>query len=101
MLTVGANGVVEKKAIEEVRIGDRVLSYNEETEQTEVKTVTQTFTSSHEEVVKIKHSGEQTITSSVGHRYFTERGWVAVENLRAGDILQLVNGETVEYMGII
>ncbi len=72
-----------------------MLSYNEQTGETEIKTVTQTFTSSHTELVKITHSGGQTITSSLGHRYFTQRGWIGAEDLRAGDILQLVNGETV------
>jgi hypothetical protein len=35
------------------------------------------------------------MTSSYGHPYYTERGWVASENLRAGDILRTVNGERV------
>ncbi|MDE7182766.1 MAG: InlB B-repeat-containing protein [Clostridia bacterium] len=95
VLAVKANGAVEKVAIEDIKVGDRVMSYNEATGSTEVKAVTQTFTSTHEEVVKVTHSGGQTITSSVGHRYYTQRGWIGAEDLRAGDILQLVNGDTV------
>ncbi len=95
VLAVKANGAIDKVAIENIKVGDRVMSYNEATGMTEVKTVTQTFTSTHEEVVKVTHSGGQTITSSVGHRYYTQRGWIGAEDLRAGDILQLVNGETV------
>lgn len=96
VLTVGVGGKVVKKAIEDVKVGDRVMSYNEETGNTEVKTVTATFTSEHEETVKVKDVNGQEIVSSLGHNYYTQnRGWIAAENLRAGDILQTVKGETV------
>jgi intein/homing endonuclease len=86
---------VLKKAIEDIKVGDRVVTYNEETGMTEVKVVTQTFTSTHSEVIKVGQSNGEVITSSYGHPYYTERGWVASENLRAGDILRTVNGERV------
>lgn len=71
------------------------MSYNEETGQTEVNPVTETYVSDHEETVKVKHSGGQELTCSVGHRFYTNRGWISAEDLRAGDILQLVNGDKV------
>lgn len=95
VLTVTAAGKIEKKAIEDIKVGDLVISYNEETGQTEVKPVTETYVSGHEETVKVKHSGGQELTCSVGHRFFTARGWISAEDLRAGEILQLVNGEKV------
>ena len=95
VLVVGANGILMTKNIEDIKVGDRVMTYNEETGYNEVKTVLETYKSEHTELVSVTTTDGQTIKSSLGHRYFTNRGWISAENLRAGDILQNVNGEQV------
>jgi intein/homing endonuclease len=95
VLAVGLNGELQVKAIENIKVGDVVVSYNEITGKIENKLVTQTFASSHTQLVNVTTANGQTISSSIGHPYYTQRGWIAAENLRAGDVLQLVNGEFV------
>jgi hypothetical protein len=90
-----ADGILMAKPIEKIQVGDIVPSYNEFTQTNEFKIVTETFQNEHNEVVKVKRSDNQTITSSVGHPYFTQRGWVDADNLRAGDVLRSLNGEKV------
>ena len=47
------NGGMVLKNIEDIRVGDKVYSYNEFTKQTEIQTVTETFRSVHTELVKV------------------------------------------------
>ena len=92
---VAVNGVAVFKKIEDIRLGDKVYSYNEFTNLTEIQEVTQIFRSVHTELVKVTTSDGQTISSSLEHPYYTNRGWIQADKLRAGDILQTVNGERV------
>lgn len=71
------------------------MTYNEEAGYNEVKTVLETYTSKHSELISVTTNKGEMIKSSLGHQYFTNRGWISAENLRAGDILQNVNGEQV------
>ena len=98
VLTVVLNGTIQKKAIEDVIVGDRVVSYNESTGKNEVKSVLQIFNSQHKELVNIQTNNGETI-SSVEHPYYVNRNntwsWISAKNLRVGDILVAVNGQKV------
>ena len=89
-----ATGVV---AIENIKAGDMVYSYNELTRMTEIRPVTQVFRSVHTELTHVQTVDGQTISSSIDHAYFVmnRNAWIPANNLRAGDILLTVNGKKV------
>ena len=83
------------KAIEEILAGDLVLSWDEETGEVKARPVLKTYVNETEELVHIRTAVEE-IVSTPGHRFYSPvRGWTSAIDLRAGDILVLVNGEYV------
>lgn len=88
------------KPIEEIEVGDKVLSENELTGEVAVKTVTETYVNETEELVHIGVNGE-TISATPSHPFYVDKlGWTLARSLRAGDVLVLSNGElvTVEFV---
>ncbi len=83
------------KAIENVRPGDTVKSYNQITGKIENKRVIQTFENETDEIVTVAIDDGQEIRSTPGHKFYANNRWIAAEDLRAGDILVSVNGEKV------
>jgi hypothetical protein len=83
------------KAIEDIRVGDVVRSYNERTGQVENKRVLQTFENKTSELTTVSTSDGQIITATPGHKFYANGAWVSAEDLRAGDVLVNVNGQKV------
>ncbi len=83
------------KPIEEIEVGDKVLSENEMTGEVAVKTVTETYVNETDELVHIGVNGE-TISATPSHPFYVDKlGWTLARSLRAGDVLVLSNGELV------
>ena len=83
------------KPIEEIRKGDWVWSVAPETGDPELKQVEDVFVNETDEIVHVRY-GDTEIDATPNHPfYIPDRGWVSAVNLRAGDRLQLVNGEYV------
>ena len=83
------------KPIEEVRKGDWVWSTNPASGELEEKRVEEVFVNETDEIVHVRY-GDTEIDATPTHPFYTpDRGWVSAVNLRAGDRLQLVNGEYV------
>jgi hypothetical protein len=89
------HGVV---AIEEIKAGDQVLSFNEVTNQTEYKTVAQTYVRDSEIVLSITFAGEaEPVGATPNHPFYTrihkardslsgdDGEWIPAQDLRAGD----------------
>ena len=92
LLTKPADGM---KPIEEIRKGDWVWSVVPETGDPELKQVEDVFVNETDEIVHVRY-GDTEIDATPTHPFYTpDRGWVSAVNLRAGDRLQLVNGEYV------
>ena len=88
------------KPIEEIEVGDKVLSENELTGEVSVKTVTETYINETDELVHIGVNGE-TISATPSHPFYVDKlGWTLARSLKAGDVLVLSNGElvTVEWV---
>lgn len=88
------------KPIEEIQVGDRVLSEDETTGEVSVKTVTETYVNETDELVHIGVNGE-TISATPSHPFYVDKlGWTLARSLKAGDVLVLSNGElvTVEWV---
>lgn len=74
-----------EKPIKDLRPGDKVLSYNEETNQAEFKKVVASkLTSPSREVLKIKYNGREVVCTP-DHKFLTQRGWVEAQFLNTKD----------------
>ena len=82
-------------AIEDIQAGDLVWAWDEETGDTALKEVVETYVNSTSELVHVFVDGEEIVTTPSHPFYSPVKGWTAAVHLRAGDILQLVNGEYV------
>ena len=82
-------------AIETVKSGDKVWATNPETGETVLKEVVQTFRNEASELIHVTVNGEEIVCTNEHPFYVPVKGWTAACELRAGDRLQLVNGEYV------
>ena len=82
-------------AIENIRAGDMVWASDPETGETELKPVVRTFRNETTELVHVTVNGEEIICTNEHPFYSPVKGWTAACQLRAGDILVLVNDEYV------
>ena len=89
-----------QEPIEEIEVGDKVLSEDETTGEVAVKTVTETYVNETDELVHIGVNGE-TVSATPTHPFYVDKlGWTLARSLKAGDVLVLSNGElvTVEWV---
>ena len=91
-LIATANGLIP---IEDIQPGNFVWATNPETGETELKTAVQLFRNETDEWVHVTVNGEEIVCTSEHPFYSPVKGWTAACQLRAGDILVLVNGEYV------
>jgi hypothetical protein len=90
-----------RKAIEDVKVGDKVASRNVTTGKDETHTVTRTFV--HHDVVlyEVKVDGGK-VTTTADHPFYVHGlGWTAVKDLRPGDELDRADGTTVTVEAVI
>ena len=82
-------------AIENIRAGDMVWAADPETGERSLKRVVQIFENETDELVEITVGGE-TIEATPEHPFYVPcKGWTAAIQLRAGDILVMLNGDYV------
>ena len=80
------------KNIEDIEVGDQVLSKDEATGQEDYKTVTATFNHMAEEIYTI-YVGGQEIESTYNHPFWVDgKRWTYVKDLKVGDWLVEDNG---------
>jgi len=81
--------------IENIKAGDLVWAHDPETGETALKPVAQTFRNETTEWIHVTVNGE-TLTCTPEHPFYVpEKGWTSAIDLRAGDILVMLNGEYV------
>ena len=71
--------------IEQIKIGDKVLSYNEKTKQYEYKSVANNFIGIKENIVKIKIRGEKLLTTTTEHPFYVKKTRKARDGLSSDD----------------
>lgn len=81
--------------IEEIQVGDYVWAWDEETGETALKQVVETYINETDELVHVFVHGDEIVATPSHPFYSPVKGWTAAVHLRAGDILVLVNGEYV------
>ena len=86
------NGI---RPIEEIRIGDRVLSQNPQNGALEYRPVTASYHNPPSTTFEIQ-IGDETIVSSDFHRFWVAgQGWVMARDLKAGDSVRLLQGQAI------
>jgi len=89
-----------ERNIEDIVVGDRVLSKDETTGEVAYKEVTATFNHETDEIYQI-HVGDQLIESTYNHPFWVEgKGWTYVKDLKVGDLLVQSDGKTLEITSI-
>ena len=87
------NGLVN---IEDVEVGMKVYSYNEKTEDIELKEVKQTFiNTAQKDMVKVTVNGEVIESTSKHEYYVVGKGWTEAFKLEEGNILLNSEGKVV------
>ncbi|MEK8127558.1 S8 family serine peptidase [Paenibacillus filicis] len=82
------------KPIEEIKVGDKVLSQHPETRQQEYKEVEDTYVNEMTELLRL-HIGQELISTSPYHPIWIEnKGWVTSSDLQVGDRVLLKDGST-------
>lgn len=86
--------------IEDIKVGDIVISYNEITKENEAKEVYETFSHKTHNIYNID-LGTDTIKSSWSHEFFVQgKGKVLAKDLVVGDILVTTDGKLIEIKNI-
>ncbi|MBG9736744.1 polymorphic toxin-type HINT domain-containing protein [Paenibacillus alvei] len=84
-----------EKNIEDLEVGDKVLSKNEETGETAYKEVTHLYRNDKEVIYELT-VGDQVIETTDNHPFLVEgKGWVLAVDLQVKDKLQQSNGNTL------
>ncbi len=85
-----------KKNIEDVKVGDKVWSWNENAHKQELKPVVQLFRNNKRDMVYITVGGEK-ITTTTEHPFYVKgKGWVRAKNLLDSDSLVCYNGDELK-----
>ncbi|GGK51233.1 hypothetical protein GCM10010094_09330 [Streptomyces flaveus] len=90
-----------RKAIRDVREGDRVVAADPGTGRLRAESVTDTFRHDTERLVTIGLAGGSSLDTTAGHKIRTSgRGWVLASELRAGDRLISPDGTHRAVTGV-
>ena len=82
-------------AIEQIQAGDQVWAWDEETGAVGIKKVVETYVNETDELVHVFVNQEEIVATPRHPFYSPVKGWTSAINLRAGDILVMLNGEYV------
>ncbi|WP_249262337.1 Hint domain-containing protein, partial [Leptospira alexanderi] len=89
------------KKIEEVKVGDEVLSWDEESGEQEYHRVVKTFQREVNVVYTLHYSNGTQVETTDEHPFYIEnKGWVPAKDLRSGDRSVLSNEKTLEIESI-
>ena len=92
------------KNIEDIQIGDIVLSYNEQTHKNEYSKVLQTMIHYVNEEIYDLYIEDEVLSVTGIHRFYIKQNdfiqWIAAENLQVGDNVLLANGTWHEIKDI-
>ena len=85
------------KPISEIKVGDKVLSYDERTETTSYQPVMAVIQGEQRyQIIKITLDSGESIEATAEHPFYIKgKGWNPASSLKVGQALQLHNGTTV------
>ncbi len=89
------------KNIEDVIVGDEVVSYNELTGENEIGIVGDLKTHNVDLVVRLTFDDENEITTTPEHPFFIEdMGWVKAGELKVGSVCKKIDGTKSEILSV-
>ncbi|WP_226671325.1 polymorphic toxin-type HINT domain-containing protein [Metabacillus litoralis] len=89
-----------QKSIEEIDIGDQVLSKNDETGETAYKEVIGLFQKDTDEIYSLQIGNEKMKVTAEHPFWLDEKGWTQVEELKIGDLLVTSDGQKLPIENI-
>ena len=88
------------KNIEDIKIGEKVYSYNLDNNELELKEVIDTIESSTIDTYKMT-VGDKTVEMSPRHQiYIIDKGWTRAYDVKSGDMMLSINGKNIEITNI-
>lgn len=92
------NGLIN---IEDLKAGDLVYTYNEQTGKVEEKPIEKTFVNPSKETATITFENGETIENTKPHPYYVVgKGWTETKDLKLGDKILTQSGETEKIVNI-
>ncbi len=83
------------RPIEEIKVGDMVLAFDEKAGKTDLFPVTKLFRRTAEKILTLQ-VGDELIEVTPEHPFFVSNiGWVKAKDLKIGDMLSTAEGETI------
>lgn len=80
-----------RRPIEAMRIGERVLAFDEQTSSFDYRPVTHVFKNkSPSDMVRLHINAHHVITCTSDHPFWTKRGWITAKDLKTDDVLFMV-----------
>lgn len=88
------------KNIEDIKIGEKIYSYNLDNNELELKKVINTIKSSTIDTYKMT-IGDKTVEMSPRHQiYIIDKGWTRAYDVKSGDMMLSMNGEKIKITNI-
>jgi hypothetical protein len=88
------------KRIDELQVGDRVWSYNVETDEKSLKEVKQIFVKESNEILHLETTEGMVDATTTHPFYVTGKGWVAAGDLVVSDKVHTLDGDTGTVKGL-
>ena len=87
--------------IEDLKVGDTVYSYNEETKRVEEKMILNTTINESESITKLTFEGGEEIENTPWHPYYgIGKGWKETKDLEVGDKILTQSGRKIRLIKI-
>ena len=80
------------KNIEDIKVGDYVLSFDEKTKTQTYSLVTQTYVNTANKLCKINYNDKEILTTPT-HPFYVDGQWIIAQDLKCGDEITLSNGQ--------
>ncbi len=88
-----------EKAIEHIKVGDIVWSFNEKTGRKERNKVVHLFKHAADTIVEVVLPGD-TLETTTGHRFWSNSTWVEARDLQQGDVLSGLKGQSQTILSV-
>lgn len=86
--------------IEDLKVGDQVLTFNEQTQEQEYKPILVTHQRYTMQMSGLEISGGEMLRVTPEHRFYTNGEWIEARALQADDLLQNKDGDYVTILSI-
>ena len=88
------------KNIEDIKIGEKVYSFNLDNNEIELKEVLELIHSSAKDTYKMTIGGKTVEMTSKHQVYIVDKGWTRAYNIKIGDMMLSVSGDKVKITNI-